>query len=135
LPSVLPVIFVAVAGRGWQAALMPSATGGDGTNEGNTDDGRRLPKRAAGANRSIAMVPGMTERERLASDVRRLEWLADARFGLAPHVAVFSPPHVISPPSSWRRALIAAFRLGQRVRSLSPREGSERAVPASAPIR
>ena len=27
------------------------------------------------------MVPGMTERERLAADVRRLEWLAETRLG------------------------------------------------------
>jgi hypothetical protein len=27
------------------------------------------------------MVPGMTERERLAADVQRLEWLADAVLG------------------------------------------------------
>ena len=27
------------------------------------------------------MVPGMTERERLAADLRRLEWLADAQLG------------------------------------------------------
>ena len=36
------------------------------------------------------MVPGMTERERLAADMQRLEWLADATFG---------PTHLPRPPS------------------------------------
>ena len=36
------------------------------------------------------MVPGMAERERLAADVQRLEWLADAMLG---------PKHLPRPPS------------------------------------
>ena len=35
------------------------------------------------------MVPGMTERERLAADMQRLEWLADATLG---------PTHLPRPP-------------------------------------
>jgi hypothetical protein len=35
------------------------------------------------------MVPGMTERERLAADVRLCAWLADARFG--PALTAVSP--------------------------------------------
>ena len=49
-------------------------------------------KGAAGATRApcglpeeenTAIVPGMTERERLAADVRRCAWLADATLGPA----------------------------------------------------
>lgn len=40
------------------------------------------------------MVPGMTERERLAVDLQRLAWLADARLGSASHVVARSNPGV-----------------------------------------
>ena len=71
------------------------------------------------------MVPGMTERERLAADVRRLAWLADARFGPATRVgATAQSPRAFSPLSIGRRALTAALLFGQRVRSLpTPRGG------------
>jgi hypothetical protein len=83
LPPVLPVFFVEVAGCGWQSARMPSP-------RVEMQRRRRNRRRQASRQSNVAapgpgkevssMVPGMTERERLAADVRRLDWLAEARF-------------------------------------------------------
>ena len=63
------------------------------------------------------MVPGMTERERLAADVVRLEWLAEARFGPATTPSPSSSATTSQGPlGSWRRGLTAALLLSQRVR-------------------
>lgn len=73
------------------------------------------------------MVPGMTERERLAGDVQRLEWLADAvrgptRLPLSP-----SPPAV---PTGTRRSIPLGLcgrsfslmhDLRQRLRAIRPK--------------
>jgi hypothetical protein len=64
------------------------------------------------------MVPGMTERERLAADVRRLDWFADARFapaGTTPpsseternDVPRLSPPARLAAAASRRASLVA----------------------------
>lgn len=79
------------------------------------------------------MVPGMTERERHAADVRRLAWLADATLGPARIgcAAVASPeadaPRASLPIGLWRRGLSSARVLGQRIRLLQPAPGG--AIP------
>ena len=79
------------------------------------------------------MVPGMTERERLAADVARLEWQADARFGPQSRVAdTPQSPRACSPLSGGRRALTAALLLGQGVRWLAVQREPAAAEPASA---
>lgn len=85
------------------------------------------------------MVPGMTERERLAADVTRLDWLADARFGPA---NIPTPPPKGEKPSSplgiWRRGLTAALLFGQRFsqqpQSVDPlsRSADARLAPAGS---
>jgi hypothetical protein len=87
------------------------------------------------------MVPGMTERERLATDVRRLEWLADATLGpvgsgyaLAP-TAQRREPHPALPLGLWRRGLSSARVLGQRVRLLQPGMAEGLLKPTAAPNR
>jgi hypothetical protein len=77
----------------------------------------------------------MTERERLAADVARLEWLADARFG----PAAVSPPSASAetsraPLGAWRRGLTAVVLLSQRVR-LRPDPAKRLSRPAAAPTR
>lgn len=53
------------------------------------------------------MVPGITERERLAVEQRRLEWLADARFG----PAQLRPASVRRDPAPERRhAFLASLK-------------------------
>lgn len=76
------------------------------------------------------MVPGMTERERLAADTRRLEWLADARFGPPTFAAPAKPNRAISLLALVRLGLAAALIFGRRVRALP---GQESASPARAP--
>lgn len=65
------------------------------------------------------MVPGMTERERLAADMVRLEWLADAvhrpPLSLAWSAVPFGPRRFV-PLGVRRRGLTTALALGQRVR-------------------
>lgn len=62
------------------------------------------------------MVPGMTERERLAADVRRLEWLADATLGPAGRMRAPTPANEPALPLGiWRGGLTAALLLGQRI--------------------
>jgi hypothetical protein len=84
------------------------------------------------------MVPGMTERERLAADVQRLEWLADATLG----PRLLSPPPRLSIPSGSRyavplglchRGFAIAHGLGQRIRIIRPR--SVWSLPGEAPGR
>ena len=55
------------------------------------------------------MVPGMTERERLAAEQRRLEWLAAARFG--PARLRPAPARCASEPAR-RHALIGSLKNG-----------------------
>jgi hypothetical protein len=87
------------------------------------------------------MVPGMTERERLAADARRLEWLADAtlgptRIGIAMHEPTkVSMPRPALPIGIWRRGLSSARILGQRVRLLQPPPAEALPRRASAPGR
>jgi hypothetical protein len=79
--------------------------------------------------RRTSMVPGITERERLAADVRRLEWLAEAR--LRPPLVVHSshrsrgkkPSRPSLSPSLGlpRHGLALALLLMRRVRLLEPR--------------
>jgi hypothetical protein len=79
------------------------------------------------------MVPGMTERERLAVDVRRLAWLADVRFGPATDVA--RPTQLKSTSSLLTPALhslATRFHLGKRLRLL-PRRVNAIPKHATAP--
>jgi hypothetical protein len=72
------------------------------------------------------MVPGMTERERLAADVQRLEWLADATLGPGRHS---QPPGADVPSGSryavplglCRRGFAMVHGLHQRIRTIRPR--------------
>jgi hypothetical protein len=81
------------------------------------------------------MVPGMTERERLAADVQRLEWLADAALG----PRRFSRPLRPAVPSGRRhtvpldlcRGFALAHGLSRRIRTLRP--GTVWALPTEAP--
>ena len=72
------------------------------------------------------MVPGMIERERLAADVRRGEWLADARIGPARLISLPSQPrsgngpHPSLPLGLWRHGLSSALVLGRRLRLMQP---------------
>ena len=83
------------------------------------------------------MVPGMTERERLAADARRLAWLADAtlgpaRIGGTAHVpSVAGTPRPVFPIGIWRRGLSSARVLGQRIRLRHPTPGG--ALPERLP--
>ena len=80
------------------------------------------------------MVPGMTERERLAADMRRLEWLSDAVIGPTwmahesglPEVASGSRP--VLPFGTWRRGLASALVFGKRVRLLQPRASASQTI-------
>ena len=73
------------------------------------------------------MVPGMTERERLAADVQRLEWLADATLGPAQLARPPGPPAVPSgtrhsvPLGLCRRGFVLAHGVGQSIRTIRPR--------------
>lgn len=72
------------------------------------------------------MVPGMTERERLAADVQRLAWLADAtlgprRFSRPRGPAVPSGSHYTVPLGLCRRGFVLAHGLSRRIRTLRPR--------------
>lgn len=70
------------------------------------------------------MVPGMIERERLAADIRRLEWLADALLGLPLALAWPAVPSKArhSVPLGLSRCAVAmALVLSQRVRLMLPR--------------
>ena len=64
------------------------------------------------------MVPGMTERERLAADAQRLEWLADARLGpLRPRAGPVVPSgrrHFL-PLAFGGKRTAAALNLGRRI--------------------
>ena len=70
------------------------------------------------------MVPGMAERERLAADAQRLQWLAEARLG---PIAIGETPlgegRTAGPPLSplrvRRLGLAVASLLGQRFRPRS----------------
>jgi hypothetical protein len=86
------------------------------------------------------MVPGMTERERRASDLRRVDWLADAYLG--PSRLVADGPRTPAPPAGqvpvslanlWRRGLAAARVLGARIRALP--DGKSLSGGEPAPIR
>lgn len=72
------------------------------------------------------MVPGMTERERLAADTMRLAWLADAtlgptHIGNASHKpAKVSESRLALLGGIWMRGLSSARNLGQRIRRLPP---------------
>jgi hypothetical protein len=87
------------------------------------------------------MVPGMTERDRLAADVRRLAWLADATLGparignAAQEPKEKSMPRPALPIGIWRRGLSSARILGQRIRLLQPAPGEALPRRASAPVR
>lgn len=63
------------------------------------------------------MVPGMNERERLAADVQRLEWLAEARLGpLLPRARPIVPSgsRYSLPLASWGRGIASAVKLSRR---------------------
>jgi hypothetical protein len=73
------------------------------------------------------MVPGMTERERLAANVQRLEWLPDASLGPTHLPRPPGPPAVPSgtrhsvPLGLCRRGLVLAHGLSQRIRTIRSR--------------
>ena len=73
------------------------------------------------------MVPGMTERGRLAADVQRLEWLADARISPGRLTALSIKPdgdkgsRPSFPLDLWRRGLSSALLLSRRLRLKQPR--------------
>jgi hypothetical protein len=82
------------------------------------------------------MVPGMTKRERLAADVQRLEWLADATLGprrlsRLPRPAVPSGNHHTVPLGFCRHGFAMAQGLSRRIRTIRPR--SVWALPGEAP--
>jgi hypothetical protein len=82
------------------------------------------------------MVPGMTERERRAADVQRLEWLADAVLGPATPRAgplVPSGSRYSLPLAFTRNGIALACRFGHRVRLTWPWPG--RTFPKRAPRR
>ncbi|MDF3042509.1 MAG: hypothetical protein K0Q71_5215 [Thermomicrobiales bacterium] len=70
------------------------------------------------------MVPGMSERERLAADVQRLEWLADAVLGPAQLPRPPGPPAVPSgtrhsvPLGLCRRNVALVHGLGRCLRAI-----------------
>jgi hypothetical protein len=67
------------------------------------------------------MVPGMTERERRAADLQRLEWLADAVLGppLPGGRPIVPSGSRHSLPLAWRRrGITAALRLGRHLRPI-----------------
>ena len=72
------------------------------------------------------MVPGMTERERLAADVKRLEWLSDAVLGPRQPPRPPTPPGVPSgvrisvPLDLCRRGFTIVAGLGRRIRTTRP---------------
>jgi hypothetical protein len=82
------------------------------------------------------MVPGMTERERLAADAQRLEWLADAtlrpaRISRPARPAVPSGSRSTVPLGFCRHGCALAHGLGWRIRTIRPR--SVWALPSEAP--
>ena len=83
------------------------------------------------------MVPGLTERERRAADVRRLEWLADSMVGpmhvtWEPSQSTTTPrARTILPIGLWRRGLASARVHGSRLRLTQP--GGAGSVLALAP--
>jgi hypothetical protein len=82
------------------------------------------------------MVPGLTERERSAADVRRLEWLAGAmvdpmRVTWAPgQPTTASAPRLTLPVGLWRSGLALARGNSQRLRPI--RTGTDWSLPADA---
>jgi hypothetical protein len=64
------------------------------------------------------MVPGMTERERLANDARRLEWLADAVLGPTLRVPSSSRARRSRLTAMCRHGLSAAVGLLHRARQV-----------------
>jgi len=76
------------------------------------------------------MVLGMFERERLAADAQRLEWLAEASIGSVRLTTSLHQNHAgagqptASALSLWRRGLASAVVLGRRIR-LTPRGATE----------
>jgi hypothetical protein len=84
------------------------------------------------------MVPGMTERERRAADMRRLEWLADAKVGPARvtwgprRPAAVSASRPTLPIGLWRRGLASARINGQRLRLIRP--GTDESLPVATAI-
>ena len=85
------------------------------------------------------MVPGMTERERHAAEMRRIAWLADAALGPARIGRQLPAPATttalpILPVGLWRRGLSSARALGQRIRLLQPTPGGPTARRALRPL-
>ena len=85
------------------------------------------------------MIPGMTEREYRAAELRQLEWLADAQLGptrvswpLARSGAPASSRPTL-PLGLWRRGIASALVFGQRIRLVRPGlSGSLRATADAA---
>jgi hypothetical protein len=82
------------------------------------------------------MVPGMSERERLAADMQRLEWLADATLGpgrlpRARHTGVPSGSRYAIPLGLCRRGFAMAHGLRLRIRAIRPT--SSWSLPGEAP--
>ena len=82
------------------------------------------------------MVPGMSERERLAADMQRLEWLADALLGPRQlsrprRPAVPSGTRRTVPLDLCRRGFAMAQELNRRIRTIRPRTGWS--LPTDAP--
>jgi hypothetical protein len=82
------------------------------------------------------MVPGMTERERLAADVQRLEWLADATLGPGrlsrpARPAVPSGSRYATPLGVCRCGFALAHGLTRRIRMTRAR--STWSLPDAAP--
>lgn len=74
------------------------------------------------------MVPGMSERERLAADIQRLEWLADVTLGpgrlsQARHTGVPSGIRYAIPLGMCRRGFEMAHGLRLRIRTIRPTSG------------
>lgn len=72
------------------------------------------------------MVPGMTERDRLAVDVQRLEWLAESTLGPAqpPRPARLTVPsgsRYTIPIGLCRRGFALADNVRRRIRLVGPR--------------
>jgi hypothetical protein len=87
------------------------------------------------------MVPGFTERDCLAADLQRREWLAEANASAsldsqsadARKRAMSERPCL--PLGAWRRSLSSVRNLGQRIRLGQMATGDAAAEQAAAPIR
>jgi len=86
------------------------------------------------------MVPGMAERETLATEMRLQEWLAKATIGPARighplgGISLRSDRGAVLPPGIWRRGLLAASVIGKRISLVHPGTPRVATGNANAPV-